>query len=105
MEHVRKKLSVFMRMMNLVNNNVGKVIPSSRMLLGKEPGRISEVSYLYKFIQLGYVETINDGFVMHKSTKYRIIKPFPPNYTLLILLNDLRIAKGLIPESYKSKIY
>lgn len=100
-----KNVPVFAKMMEFVNTNVGKTVTSSEMLLGKEPGRTAETAYLYKFLKLGYVKAINDGFVMHKDTKYEILKPFPSYYNSVMFMNDLRVANGLIPENHRRKIY
>lgn len=100
-----KSIPVFTRVIEFVNNNVGKTVTSHEMLLGKEPGRNSETAYLYKFLKLGYVKAINDGFVMHKDTKYEIVKPFPPHYNSVMFMDELRVANGLIPENHKRKIY
>lgn len=100
-----KNPSVFAKVVEFVNNNVGKTATSNEMLLGKEPGRNSETAYLYKFLKLGYVKAVNDGFVMRKDTMYEIVKPFPPHYSSVMLKDELRIANGLIPESHERKIY
>lgn len=100
-----KKPSVFTEMVNLINNNVGKKISSKEILLGKEPGRNSETAYLYKFIKLEYVKTVNDGFVMHKDTMYEILKPFPKHYNSVMFMDELRVADGFIADSHKRKLY
>lgn len=100
-----KNVPVFTRAIEFVNNNVGKTVTSTEMLLGKEPGRNSETAYLYKFLKLGYVKAINDGFVMHKNTKYEIIKPFPAHYNSVMFMDEIRVANGLIPENHKRKVY
>lgn len=100
-----KNVPVFTSAIKFVNNNVGKTVTSAEILLGKEPGRNSETAYLYKFLKLGYVKAINGGFVMHKDTKYKIIKPFPLHYNSVMLKDELRVANGLIPENHKRKIY
>lgn len=100
-----KAIPVFSRMIKLVNDNVGSVISSKEMLLGKEPGRTSETAYLYKFLKLGYVKAVNDGFVMHKDTMYEIVKPFPPHYNSVMFMDELRIANGHIPDNHKRKVY
>lgn len=100
-----KAIPVFSRMIKLVNDNVGSVISSKEMLLGKEPGRTSETAYLYKLLKLGYVKAVNDGFVMHKDTMYEIVKPFPPHYNSVMFMDELRIANGHIPDNRKCKVY
>jgi hypothetical protein len=100
-----KAIPVFSRMIKLVNDNVGSVISSKEMLLGKEPGRTSETAYLYKLLKLGYVKAVNDGFVMHKDTMYEIVKPFPPHYNSVMFMDELRIANGHIPDNRKRKVY
>lgn len=100
-----KNVPVFTKMVDFVNNNTGKIVTSSEILLGKEPSRNSETAYLYKFLKLGYVKAVNDGFVMHKDTKYEIIKPFPPHYNSVMFMDELRVANGLIPENHKRKVY
>lgn len=100
-----KNIPVFTKMVEFVNNNTKKIVASSEILLGKEPGRNSETAYLYKFLKLGYVKAVNDGFVMHKDTKYEIIKSFPPHYNSVMFMDELRIANGLIPENHKRKVY
>lgn len=100
-----KNTPVFAKVVEFVNNNVGKTVTSSEILLGKEPGRTSETAYLYKLLKLGYVKAANDGFVMCKDTTYKIVKPFPPHYNSVMLMDELRIANGLIPENHQRKIY
>lgn len=100
-----KNASVFAKAVEFVNNNVGKTVTSTEMLLGKEPGRNSETAYLYKFLKLGYVKAVNDGFVMRKDTMYEIVKSFPSYYNSIMLMDELRIANGLIPENHQCKIY
>ena len=100
-----KNVPVFTKMVDFVNNNTGKIVTSSEILLGKEPNRNSETAYLYKFLKLGYVKAVNDGFVMHKDTKYEIIKSFPPHYNSVMFMDELRVANGLIPENHKRKVY
>ena len=100
-----KNVPVFTKVVEFVNNNVGKTVTSSEMLLGKEPGRTSETAYLYKLLKLGYVKVVNGGFVMHKDTMYEIVKPFPPHYNSIMLMDELKIANGLIPENHQRKAY
>lgn len=100
-----KNIPVFTKMVEFVNNNTKKIVASSEILLGKEPGRNSETAYLYKFLKLGYVKAVNDGFVMHKDTKYEIIKSFPPHYNSVMFMDELRIANGFIANSHARKVY
>lgn len=100
-----KKPSVFTEMVNFINNNVGKKISSKEILLGKEPGRNSETAYLYKFIKLEYVKAVNDGFVMHKDTVYKIVKPFPKHYNSVMFMDELRVANGFIADNHERKLY
>ena len=93
-----KNIPTFAKVVEFVNNNVGKIVTSSEMLLGKAPGRTSETAYLYKLLKLGYVKAVNNGFVMNKDTMYEIIKPFPPYYNSVTLKDELRVYNGLIPE-------
>lgn len=92
-----KNVPVFTKVVEFVNNNVGKTVTSSEMLLGKEPSRASETAYLYKLLKLGYVKAVNGGFVMHKDTMYEIVKPFPAHYNSVMLMKELREMNGLIP--------
>ncbi len=91
-----KNASVFTKVVEFVNTNTGKVVNSSEMLLGKNPGRNSETAYLYKLLKLGYVKAISDGAVMDKGTKYKIVKSFPSNYTSVMFMDELKIANGLV---------
>lgn len=100
-----KKPSVFTEMVNFINNNVGKKISSKEILLGKEPGRNSETAYLYKFVKLGYVKAVNDGFVMHKDTVYEIVRPFPKHYNSVMFMDELRVANGFIADNHERKLY
>ena len=100
-----KKPSVFTEMVNFINNNVGKKISSKEILLGKGPGRNSETAYLYKFIKLGYVKAVNDGFVMHKDTVYEIVRPFPKHYNSVMFMDELRVANGFIADNHERKLY
>ena len=100
-----KQAPVFLGMVKFVNDNVGKVVSSKEILLGKEPGRNSETTYLYKFIKLEYVKAVNDGFVMHKDTVYEIVRPFPKHYNSVMFMDELRVANGFIADSHARKVY
>ncbi len=100
-----KQAPVFPEMVKFVNDNVGKVVSSKEILLGKEPGRNSETAYLYKFVKLGYVKAVNDGFVMHKDTVYEIVKPFPKHYNSVMFMDELRVANGFIADNHERKLY
>lgn len=100
-----KKSPVFAKIIEFVNGNLGKTVTSSDMLLGKEPGRNVETAYLYKLVKLGYVKAVNDGFVMNKDTAYEILKPFPPHYNSMMLMDELRVMNGLIPEKHTRMVY
>lgn len=100
-----KQAPVFLEMVKFVNDNVGKVVSSKEILLGKEPGRNSETAYLYKFIKLEYVKAVNDSFVMHKDTMYEIVKPFPKHYNSVVFMDELRVANGFIADNHERKSY
>lgn len=100
-----KKAPVFLEMVKFVNDNVGKVVSSNEILLGKEPGRNSETAYLYKFVKLGYVESVENSLVKDKEAKFRIVKEFPKHYNSVMLMDELRIANGFIPDTHERKIY
>ena len=100
-----KQAPVFPEMVKFVNDNVGKVVSSKEILLGKEPGKNSETAYLYKFIKLGYVKAVNDGFVMHKDTMYEIVKPFPKHYNSVMFMDEMRVINGYISDNHKRKVY
>lgn len=93
-----KKSPVFTSMVEYVNNNVGKEVTSKEILQGKEPGRNSETAYLYKFIKLGYIKPVDESFVKDKDAKFEIIKEFPKHYNSVVLMNEMRVLNGLIPE-------
>lgn len=86
-------------MVKFINDNVGKVVSSKEILLGKEPGRNSETAYLYKFVKLGYVEPTEEGLVKDKDANFVIVKEFPKRYNSVMLMNELRAANGCIPDS------
>lgn len=94
-----KKAPVFVEMVKFINDNVGKVVSSKEILLGKEPGRNSETAYLYKFVKLGYVEPTEEGLVKDKDANFVIVKEFPKRYNSVMLMNELRAANGCIPDS------
>lgn len=96
-----KNPSVFNLMVEFVNSNVGNVVTSQNILLGKEPGRNSETAYLYKFVKLGYVEPTNGSFVKEKTAKFKILKGFPKHYNSVMFMDELRVSKGYIPELRK----
>lgn len=89
-----KKSPVFPAMVEFVNNNVGKVVTSEDILLGKEPDRGAETSYLYKFVKLGHVEPIDNGKITDTNTKYKILKAFPTYYNSIMLKRDLQKLNG-----------
>lgn len=101
-----KQAPVFPEMVKFVNDNVGKVVSSKEILLGKEPGRNSETVYLYKFVKLGYVELVGDNsFVRDKTASFKVIKEFPKHYNSVMLIDELRVASGYIPDNRKRKVY
>lgn len=101
-----KQAPVFSEMVKFVNDNVGRVVSSREILLGKEPGRNSETAYLYKFVKLGYVELVgDDSFMNDKTASFKVIKKFPEHYNSVIFTDDLRVANGYIPDNRKRKIY
>lgn len=100
-----KKPPVFPEMIKFINNNIGKIVSSKEILLGKEPGRNSETAYLYKFVKLGYVEPVDDSFVKDKTANFRIIKEFPKHYNSVMFMDELKIANGYIPNNRRPKIY
>lgn len=95
-----KNPPVFPEIIKVVNANVGKVITSEEMLLGKKPDRGSETSYLYKLVKLGYVEPVNNGAILNVTTKYKILRAFTEGYNTCMLMDELRIANGHVPKKY-----
>lgn len=101
-----KQTPIFPEMIKFVNDNVGKVVSSKEILLGKEPGRNSETAYLYKFVKLGYVEPVGDNsFVKDKTASFKVIKEFPKHYNSVMFMDELRVANGYIPDNHKRKVY
>lgn len=101
-----KKAPVFLEMVKFVNDNAGKVVSSSEILLGKEPGRNSETAYLYKFVKLGYVKPVdNNSLVKDKGAKFRIVKEFPEHYNSVMFMDELRVVNGYIPDNHTRKVY
>lgn len=101
-----KRAPVFPEMVKFVNNNVGKVVSSKEILLGKGPGRNSETVYLYKFVKLGYVKPVDDNsFVKDKTASFKVIKEFPKHYNSVMFMDELRAANGYIPDNHKRKVY
>lgn len=101
-----KQAPVFPEMVKFVNNNVGKVVSSKEILLGKEPGKNSETAYLYKFVKLEYVKPVGDNsFVKDKTASFKVIKEFPKHYNSVMLMDELRAADGYIPDNHNRKVY
>lgn len=100
-----KQAPVFPEMVKFINDNVGKVVSSKEILLGKEPGRNSETAYLYKFVKLGYVEPVGDSFVKDKIASFKVIREFPKHYNSVMFMDELRVANGYIPDNHKRKVY
>lgn len=100
-----KQAPVFLEMVNFVNNNVGRVVTSNEILLGKLPGRNSETAYLYKFVKLGYVESANGQFVKDVDAEFKVVKKFPDHYNSVMLMEELRALNGLIPNNHRRQIY
>ena len=100
-----KQTPIFSEMVKFVNDNVGKVVSSKEILLGKEPGRNSETAYLYKFVKLGYVEPVGDSFVKDKTASFKVIREFPKHYNSVMFMDELRVANGHIPDNHKRKVY
>ncbi len=95
-----QNMPVLPEMFRVINLNQGKIIDSSVLLLGKDPGRNSATAYAYKFVKLGYIEPIGEGGVMDKATKYKVVKAFPSYYNSMMLMDEMRVANGLIPKKY-----
>lgn len=101
-----KQAPVFPEMVKFVNDNVGKVVSSKEILRGKEPGRNSETSYLYKLVKLGYVKPVdNNSFVRDKTASFKVVKEFPKHYNSVMLMDELRVVNGNIPDNHKREIY
>lgn len=101
-----KKAPVFPEMVKFVNDNVGKVVSSKEILLGKEPGKNSETTYLYKFVKLGYVEPVGDNsFVKDKTASFKVVRELPKHYNSVMFMDELRVAKGYMPDNRKRKVY
>lgn len=100
-----KQPAVFPRVIEFINNNVGKIVDTQSLLLGKEPGRNSETAYLYKFIKLGYVQFATGKFIKDKDATFKILKAFPKHYNSIMLKDELRVANGFAPMSNAHKIY
>ena len=100
-----KQTPIFLKMVNFVNDNVGNIVTSQKILFGKEPGRNSETAYLYKFVKLGYVEPTNGSFVIDKTAKFKVLKKFPDHYISVMLMEELRVFNGFIPNTHKRQIY
>lgn len=97
-----KKTAVFPEMVKFINNNIGKTVSSKEILFGKGPGRNSETAYLYKFVKLGYIKPADENsFVKDKDANFIIMKGFPKHYNSVILMDELRVLNGLIPNSCK----
>lgn len=96
-----KKAPVFLEMVKFINSNLGNIVTSKEVLLGKNPGRNSETAYLYKFVKLGYIQPIEEGLVKDKNAKFKVVKNFPTYYNSVMFMNELRIANGLIPEKHR----
>ena len=100
-----KQTPIFLKMVNFVNDNVSNIVTSQKILFGKEPGRNSETAYLYKFVKLGYVEPTNGSFVIDKTAKFKVLKKFPDHYNSVMLMEELRVFNGFIPNTHKRQIY
>lgn len=101
-----KRAPIFPEVVKFVNDNVGKVVSSKEILLGKEPGRNSETVYLYRLVKLGYVEPVGDNsFVRDKTASFKVIKGFPKHYNSVMLMDELRVASGLIANNRARKAY
>ena len=95
-----KQAPVFPEMVKFVNDNVGKVVSSKEILLGKEPGRNSETTYLYKLEPVG-----DNSLVKDKTASFKVIKEFPKHYNSVMIMDELRAANGYIPDNHKRKVY
>lgn len=100
-----KRPPVFSEMMKFVNDNVGNVVSSKDILLGKEPGRNAETAYLYKFVKLGYVESANGQFVKDADAEFKVLREFPKHYNSVMFEDELAIANGRVPSKRRRKIY
>lgn len=100
-----KKVAVFPKIVQFVNDNIGKVVSQNEILLGQPAGRNSEMAYLYKLCKAGYVIPVDDKPIRDGATMFKIVKSFPPNYTSCMLMNELRIINGLPVKLYKRNRY
>lgn len=100
-----KSASLFDQMLKVLKDNFGQEISSSAILLGNKPGRNSATSYLYKFIKLGFVEPLKNGFAMDESTRYIVKRKIPEHYNSVMFGDEMKLSKGLIPDTRTRKIY
>lgn len=85
-----KSAPVFPAMVDIVNQNVGKIIDSDTILMGNGITRNAATAYLYKFVKLGYLKPINGGQVKSKETKYEVVKRFSEHYNSISLMDELK---------------
>lgn len=97
-----KNPSAFDQMTRLISLNVGGVLTSEQILLGKAPScRSVETNYLYKFIKLGYIKLIGSK-VTRPETSYKVLKAFPPGYNSCVFTDELRLANGQVARYEES---
>ena len=48
---------------------------------------------------------MEEGFVKDKGAKFRIVKEFPKHYNSVMLMDELKVVNGFIPDTHKRQIY
>lgn len=99
---VAKKESAFQGVIQILRENVGRVITVGEVTGGS--GQESRRYYLRNLARAGYLEPLDDGSVSDDGTQYRVVKRPPDYYTRRMLDEDVRIAAGYVVD-HKSLKY
>lgn len=98
----RNEAPLLPQLVKLINGNVGKVISVDKLLLGYDPHKKYSIrDYVYQLRNLGYIEMVDQEGIgtFDKEAVYMVKKAFPEHYNSSMLRDEMRIRRGLIPES------
>lgn len=97
-----KEAPILPQLVELINGNVGNAIGIDKLLLGYDPHKKYAIKdYIYQLRCLGYIELIDQKGVgpISPEAVYMVKKAFPEHYNYSMLRDELRVRRGLIPES------
>lgn len=94
-----EKPTVFSKMRDTINANVGKTLTAEELLRWPERRWSHEVVYFRSLVALGYLRPLQPGAAAQRGGRYKVIKPLHSRCTVHSLNDEMRALRGLIPYS------